>query len=259
MSDQLTTERLRELAAGATIYVHERNAIAAELLAKREECASLWASGRALLDSSRKLLAERDAARAEAKKYHDALVARHGGEPIALLSELDEARAEAEKLRADLQAMTVEAMRAGRELDAVKRQRDELVAAADQVADALRDVAGAGHLAYLDAFDAAAAACAASQPAQQPKPPTAIDAVAEEREKQRRKWGSRHDAGHDRGELLNAACGLMDICRGMHAEDRWGIASRNQSRRERLVIAAALVVAEIDRGDAEQPKPEVQP
>jgi len=163
MSDQLTTERLRELAAGATIYVHERNAIAAELLAKREECASLWASGRALLDSSRKLLAERDAARAEAKKYHDALVARHGGEPVALLSEMDEARA-------DLQAMTVEAMRAGRELAAVKRQRDELLAAADQVADALRDVAGAGHLAYLDAFDAAAAACAASQPAQQPKP-----------------------------------------------------------------------------------------
>ncbi len=35
----------------------------------------------------RELEAERD-------RYHDALIARHGGEPIALLSELDEARAE---------------------------------------------------------------------------------------------------------------------------------------------------------------------
>ena len=33
----ITDERLRELSQGATIYGHERNAIAAELLAAREK------------------------------------------------------------------------------------------------------------------------------------------------------------------------------------------------------------------------------
>lgn len=42
---------------------------------------------------------QRDAARAEAARYHDALVARHGGEPVSLLAELDAARAEAEAAR----------------------------------------------------------------------------------------------------------------------------------------------------------------
>lgn len=34
----------------------------------------------------------------ERDKYHDALIARHGGEPIALLSELDAERASADRL-----------------------------------------------------------------------------------------------------------------------------------------------------------------
>lgn len=42
-------------------------------------------------------------------------------------------------------------------LAAVEAQLGELVAAGDQVADALRDIAGAGHLVYLDAWDRAAA------------------------------------------------------------------------------------------------------
>lgn len=63
-------------------------------------------NGKTLLQAVQEVLAERDAARAEAKKYHDALVARHGGEPVALLSELDAARAEVER---------------------VAKQRDELV------------------------------------------------------------------------------------------------------------------------------------
>lgn len=42
---------------------------------------------------------------AERDKYHDALIARHGGEPIALLSELDEARAERDALRADAERL----------------------------------------------------------------------------------------------------------------------------------------------------------
>lgn len=45
-------------------------------------------------------LAEIERLRAERDRYHDALIARHGGEPIALLSELDEARAERDALRA---------------------------------------------------------------------------------------------------------------------------------------------------------------
>lgn len=144
---EMTTERLRELAAGATLYGHERNAIAAELLAKREECEALQkerdescdliasamhdVGERSFLEDAQRILQgcvapysceqmkavadalrqwrdkwaillemlvrsneERDAASADAKRYHDALVARHGGEPLALLSELDAARAE---------------------------------------------------------------------------------------------------------------------------------------------------------------------
>ena len=37
MTDHITDERLREMANGATIYGHERNAIAAELLAARAD------------------------------------------------------------------------------------------------------------------------------------------------------------------------------------------------------------------------------
>jgi hypothetical protein len=61
-------------------------------------------------------------ARAEAKRYHDALISKHGGEPVALLKELDEARAEvltlkrkdrewykaAEKLRAEVERLRAE-------------------------------------------------------------------------------------------------------------------------------------------------------
>ncbi len=75
--------------------------------------------------------------------------------PQALM--FKEKAGEAEKLRA--------------ELDAVKRQRDELLASSEPVADALRDIAGDGHRAYLDAYESAVASIlAASQPAQQPKP-----------------------------------------------------------------------------------------
>lgn len=39
-----------------------------------------------------------EALRKERDRYHDALVARHGGEPVALLEELDKARAEISRL-----------------------------------------------------------------------------------------------------------------------------------------------------------------
>jgi hypothetical protein len=47
-----------------------------------------------------RLTAELAEARQQRDQYHDTLVAKHGGEPIALLAELDDARAECERLRA---------------------------------------------------------------------------------------------------------------------------------------------------------------
>ena len=59
-------------------------------------------------DALRKSLASVDAARLvelkRAEKAEAALVARHGGEPLALLAELDAARAEVERLREALKA-----------------------------------------------------------------------------------------------------------------------------------------------------------
>jgi len=46
----------------------------------------------------------------------------------------------------------------------VEKQRDDLLAAAEPVADALRDIAGSGHGVYLDAYQAAVEAMAAEQP-----------------------------------------------------------------------------------------------
>ena len=91
----IPTERLHEIAESRRISPSwgEVEAMAAELLAKRESMS---------LPGYQRIVDERDAARAEAKKYHDALVARHGGEPIALLSELDAARAEVERLAKQL-------------------------------------------------------------------------------------------------------------------------------------------------------------
>ena len=120
MSDHLTEGTLRQIAEHS---VHPENRImATELLAKREECEKLRIAYRCSSDTANKKMADVVLVEIERDRYRDALVARHGGEPVALLSELDEARA-------DLQAMTVEAMRAGRELAAVKRQREELIRA----------------------------------------------------------------------------------------------------------------------------------
>lgn len=62
---------------------------------ERDEARAEVEKERAYADASNQ---DAIAAEAEAKKYHDALVARHGGEPVALLDELDEARAEVSRL-----------------------------------------------------------------------------------------------------------------------------------------------------------------
>lgn len=48
----------------------------------------------ALLDALEAMTAERNSARTERDRYRDTLLARHGGEPVALLKELDAARAD---------------------------------------------------------------------------------------------------------------------------------------------------------------------
>lgn len=50
------------------------------------------------------------------------------------------------------------------ELAAVTAQRDELIAAGEPVADALRDIAGDGHRVYLDAWESAIARAQPEQP-----------------------------------------------------------------------------------------------
>lgn len=72
-------------------------------------------------------------------------------------AERDEARKEREEYRAVVARQVEDKRRLLAERDALKAQVGELVTAGDQVADALRDIAGAGHLVYLDAWDRAAA------------------------------------------------------------------------------------------------------
>lgn len=87
--------------------------------------------------------------------------------------------------------------------------------------------------------------------------PAERDVIAE-RDKQRLKWSEEHDDEHDNGQLAHVAGRLaMRYAKGdnYHAYD-WGIEDRHPDPRERLVIAAALLIAEIERIDRleEQPK-----
>lgn len=84
----------------------------------------------------------------------------------------------------------------------------------------------------------------------------AIDDVLAEREKQRQKWGDDHD--DDCGELATAAAFLADpeYVEDVDAEsvqhDEWWVRLRQRhraDRRQQMVIAAALAIAEIERLD----------
>lgn len=81
MADRITEERLRELSQGATIYGHERNAIAAELLAARARIAKLeqeppmalvdfgvGVNWKGLHEDMQRLRTERDALRAQLRE-----------------------------------------------------------------------------------------------------------------------------------------------------------------------------------------------
>lgn len=78
--------------------------------------------------------------------------------------------------------------------------------------------------------------------------------VAAEREKQRRKWGNEHDDEHTNGEIATAGAAYALYPRHAgHAgaiwpwgEEAWSVEA---ARRDDLVKAAALLVAEIERID----------
>lgn len=85
---------------------------------------------RAALESAiAELAAERD-------RYRDALVARHGGEPLALLSELDAARAERD-------AAVAKCAELEREMAAAKGKMAALLDASQRVFRAAIDIAAA--------------------------------------------------------------------------------------------------------------------
>lgn len=77
--------------------------------------------------------------------------------------------------------------------------------------------------------------------------------IRAERVSQIAKWGNNHDDEHTLSELLVAAarCVLFDT--GAYVEDlseraEWGLEEKHEkNKRRRLIIAAALIVAELER------------
>ncbi|HVI04140.1 MAG TPA: hypothetical protein VM869_35860 [Enhygromyxa sp.] len=78
--------------------------------------------------------------------------------------------------------------------------------------------------------------------------------IASERARQRQKWSVKHDAEHYTGELAVRAAELAvygaraRVISDEHAPDAWGLVTRHETDRvQQLVIAGALIVAEIER------------
>ena len=75
----------------------------------------------------------------------------------------------------------------------------------------------------------------------------ALELVVSERIKQLDKWGADHDESHDDGELALAAAGLLRCEHESHDRDMWGLIGKHPVRRDQLVIAIALALAELER------------
>ncbi len=76
--------------------------------------------------------------------------------------------------------------------------------------------------------------------------------VLAERAKQRAKWGDEHDDEHADHSLPQEARMLVESTFGIRperVEDPWGLIERHPDPRERLVIASALLIAEVNRMD----------
>ena len=71
---------------------------------------------------------------------------------------------------------------------------------------------------------------------------TGIDMITFERIRQKDVWGDSHDDEHDAGEIAAVAANLID-----GREDEWGLLKKHPQRLRQLVIAGALIAAEIDR------------
>lgn len=108
------------------------------------------------------------------------------------------------------------------------------------------------------------AALAAPEPAKVGEQPTVssrgVGDIAQERAKQRAKWGDAHDDRHSVDQLLPLNAALLAVQRtggmivgdesGDEFPDDWGLVEKHKNdRRRQLVIAGALIAAEIDRLD----------
>ena len=83
---------------------------------------------------------------------------------------------------------------------------------------------------------------------------TGIDLIRQERERQIERWTSEHDDGHGSGNLARraaelAVCGTgAEVIDHIDIADCWGLVKKHRSNRVRqLMIAGALIAAEIDR------------
>lgn len=145
----------------------------------------------------------------------------------------------------------------------VKLVRDLAAARADANAVAVRELrerfykrswTGVDQLdKKIEARIAALSAPAEAASAPAPAPVSgegAVDAlgeVAAEREKQRRKWGYGHDDEHDDKSLVKAALSLVNEYLGVATMHPWQLPQKHKEPRDRLRIAAALIVAEMER------------
>jgi hypothetical protein len=89
----------------------------------------------------------------------------------------------------------------------------------------------------------------------------AVRDVLAERAKQRAKWGDRRDDEHAEAEIAviaaelaiahapDAAVYCPDSAHDQHLADEWGLIAKHPRTRDRLVIAGALLLAEIERLD----------
>ena len=83
-----------------------------------------------------------------------------------------------------------------------------------------------------------------------------IHDIRGERDRQARKWSAGHDDEHDDGRLAIVAAALcVDGTTESAGDDPWGLVSKHRdNRRRQLVVAAALIVAEIERLDRQRPR-----
>lgn len=146
----------------------------------------------------------------------------------------------------------------------------ELLAKLRAKRDEKRSVQASEHveiqsLGFANGIQFAIDAIAAAEKQQAEKPGSelveAVRDVLAEREKQRAKWSADHDDEHAEAEIAVVAAELAiahapdaavycpDSDHEQHVVDEWALLAKHPKTRDRLVIAAALLIAEIERLD----------